>query len=438
MLSQANCTDILVLIFATGCGNGIHNFPKLPMTREIHTDITIIGGGIAGLWLLNRLRYLGYNAVLVEKNQLGSQQTIASQGMIHGGIKYTLAGTLSNSSEAIAAMPGIWRQCVAGKSQPNLLSTRILSENYYMWSGSSLGSRLTSFFGSKALRGRVTKLGREAYPACFDHPAFTGSLYELGDLVLDVESLISELVKPCTRYIFKSKLENQQLLNTTRAGRLDGVNLAEDLTIRSSRYIFAAGAGNRELLHQCNIGSPAMQVRPLHQVLVKHKYAHPVYAHCVSGKSGSKPRMTITSHPTRDGQWIWYIGGNLAETGVERSADSQISFAASELSETLPWIDLGEAQWRTLRIDRAEPEQTSSLRPDNPFVESIGNITVVWPIKLTLAPAASDLVETILKQEGMRVSTTHEDMEIGLELDKPRIAEPVWDRLFLDQGESGS
>ena len=39
---------------------------------KIQTDITIIGGGIAGLWLLHRLCSLGYNAILLEHKALGS------------------------------------------------------------------------------------------------------------------------------------------------------------------------------------------------------------------------------------------------------------------------------------------------------------------------------------------------------------------------------
>ncbi|HCC44093.1 MAG TPA: FAD-binding oxidoreductase, partial [Gammaproteobacteria bacterium] len=51
-------------------------------------DIAILGGGIAGLWLLNLLVSRGYSVVLLEKEALGAGQTIASQGMIHGGVKY--------------------------------------------------------------------------------------------------------------------------------------------------------------------------------------------------------------------------------------------------------------------------------------------------------------------------------------------------------------
>ena len=82
-------------------------------TPQLHTDIAIIGGGIAGLWTLDQLRNRGYSAVLFEQEALGSHQTMASQGMIHGGIKYALGGALSGSSEAISQMPS--EEHAAGK-----------------------------------------------------------------------------------------------------------------------------------------------------------------------------------------------------------------------------------------------------------------------------------------------------------------------------------
>ncbi|MDF1622160.1 MAG: FAD-dependent oxidoreductase, partial [Pseudohongiella nitratireducens] len=61
---------------------------------EFDSQITIVGGGIAGLWLLNRLCLAGYDAILLDKGGLGSGQTLASQGIIHGGLKYALNGIL--------------------------------------------------------------------------------------------------------------------------------------------------------------------------------------------------------------------------------------------------------------------------------------------------------------------------------------------------------
>ena len=88
--------------------------------RTIHTDAVIIGGGIAGLWLLNALRRAGYGVVLLESHRLGSSQTLASQGMIHGGLKYALGGVPSRASETIASMPGRWRACLDGDGELDL------------------------------------------------------------------------------------------------------------------------------------------------------------------------------------------------------------------------------------------------------------------------------------------------------------------------------
>ena len=79
------------------------------MSSHTKADVIIIGGGICGLWLLAAIRQSGRQAILVERDSLGGQQTLASQGMIHGGIKYTLGGFTTPSSENIASMPARWK-----------------------------------------------------------------------------------------------------------------------------------------------------------------------------------------------------------------------------------------------------------------------------------------------------------------------------------------
>jgi len=401
------------------------------MTRQIDTDITIIGGGIAGLWLLNSLRDQGYNAILLEKDQLGSDQTIASQGMIHGGIKYTLSGGLTGSSESIANMPALWRACIAGDHCMDLRDVNVLSDHYYMWSDDSLTSKLTAFFGSMALRGRVTRLSRQSYPPAFNSKHFNGTLYQLDDLVLDVPSLLERLAKKYADWIFKLDTGNPGSLVMGSDSSIKHIIASPDLTICSSRYIFSAGAGNADLLRQAGLSSPAMQLRPLHQVVVKHQFPHPVHAHCVNMKSGAKPRITITTYPLTDGYQVWNLGGELAESGISRDQSEQIEFARSELASSLPWIDLDQAEWQAFRIDRAEPTQPGHLRPEHSFAESIGNIIVTWPIKLTLTPNLADSVTRLLSAQGVIPQYGDEPLLAREQLKQPEVATPPWQDLFV-------
>ena len=85
------------------------------MPQVLNTDVLIIGGGVAGLWLNARLRQQGYSTLLVERGSLGGEQSMKSQGIIHGGAKYALHGALTGASEAIADMPAHWRRCIKGE-----------------------------------------------------------------------------------------------------------------------------------------------------------------------------------------------------------------------------------------------------------------------------------------------------------------------------------
>jgi hypothetical protein len=104
-----------------------------------------------------------------------------------------------------------------------------------------------------------------------------------------------------------------------------------------------------------------MQRRPLHMIIAKGPSLKPLYAHCLGG--GTKPRITVTTHPAADGQWVWYLGGDIAEAdGVAREPAEQIATAQKELAQLLPWIDLSTVQWATLRGSR----RTAAIGPDPP------------------------------------------------------------------------
>ena len=98
------------------------------MPESLSTDVLIVGGGVAGLWLNARLRRLGFATLLVDKGTLGGGQSVKSQGIIHGGTKYALSGALTGASEAIADMPRRWREALEGKGELDLSGVRLLSD----------------------------------------------------------------------------------------------------------------------------------------------------------------------------------------------------------------------------------------------------------------------------------------------------------------------
>ena len=389
------------------------------MSQALSTDVLIVGGGIAGLWLNARLRRLGFASLLVERNSLGGEQSLKSQGIIHGGAKYALHGALTGASEAIADMPRRWREALAGHGELDLSGVRVLSEAHYLWSPGTLAGNLSSFFASKAVRGRVDPVKGAQLPAALQHPAFKGKVYRLAELVVDVPSLIERLAELNA----DSLLAGSEILPLNENGKLVGLHV-DGHAIRAQRIVLCAGRGNAQLLEQLDLQQPAQQLRPLHMVMVKSPALTPLYAHCLGG--GSKPRLTVTSHPSSDGQWVWYLGGDLAEAeGVARDEKAQIEAARNELTQLLPWLDLSEARWACLRVSRAEPAQSTLVRPDNAFLSEQDSLLVGWPTKLALAP---DFAERVLASLS-RANITPRAQARRPDLPHPPLGRPAWEEL---------
>ncbi len=116
------------------------------MSSVISTDVLIVGAGVAGLWLNAR----------------------------------ALHGALSGASEAIADMPRRWREALDGKGELDLSGVHLLSEAHYLWSPGTIAGNLTSFFASKAVRGRVDQVKGEQLPPALQNPKFKGKGLSIG------------------------------------------------------------------------------------------------------------------------------------------------------------------------------------------------------------------------------------------------------------------
>src|SRR3990172_674615 len=164
-------------------------------------DAVVSGGGGAGLWLLDDLPRRSFRALLIENRALGAGQTIASQGILHGGLKYSLGGLLSGSAQAVGEMTDLWRQCLAGRTQPDLRGVRILSPYCYLWRTEALASMVGLTAARFGLRTPVSKVApNERPPALARCP---GEVLRVDEQVIDAGSLLGELAHRHTDRILK-------------------------------------------------------------------------------------------------------------------------------------------------------------------------------------------------------------------------------------------
>jgi glycine/D-amino acid oxidase-like deaminating enzyme len=380
-------------------------------------DLTIVGAGIAGLWLRAVLHHAGFRVLLMERDCLGGEQTLASQGIVHGGLKYALGAALTRASEAAAAMPSRWRRLCREGGVPDLRAVPMLSDCVHLFADAGLEGRLVSFFASRALQGRVERLPPSGLPHWLQGPrgdgtGFRGQAYRLDDFVLDVEALIDVLAAADAGPVVHGELTaitqgNAALGLDLRPGR-ETAGPASTLHVDSQRLLLCAGAGNEALLALAGQDAPAMQRRPLHQAWAHAASLPAVYAHCITGTRSAEPRLTITTRRTPTGT-CWSLGGAIATQGTHRDAAAQAEFARAELAACLPWLDLPPLRIETRMVDRAEPRTDGGNRPDHAFLHQHAGILTCWPTKLTLAPDLGDRVLAALAADGLRPRADADD-----------------------------
>lgn len=390
--------------------------------RPIHLDTVIIGGGVAALWTGNVLRDAGQSIAILANAPLGSGQTLAAQGVIHGGLKYAAGGKLSDSSEALAEMPARWLAAMRGEGPVDLSDAELLCDHQVLWSLPNVVSRVMGFFGSKAVRGRSSSIAREDTPTVFDTPDYHGSLFRIEEPVVDPVSLVRELARGVADESWLVDWESSARIEVSPEG-IGAILLGEEAdTVRltADRYLLAAGAGNGPLLGQLGIESPRMQLRPLHQIVVRDDDLPAFFSVCVG--TGPKPPVVTTTHTDSSERRLWYIGGDIAEAdGVARDEEAQVAAGKEFFAKQLPWIDLSGADWFTVRVDRAEPLTGTGDRPPGAFLERVGNVLVAWPTKLALAPGLADRVLEETHAAGGPAATE-------LPLPRPGIGTAPWDR----------
>ncbi len=356
--------------------------------RLLSYDIVICGGGVAGLWLLNVLKNEGYSLLLVEPNAVGGIQTIASQGMIHGGQRYLLGNNSSPHAQSVSSLPARWDACLSGQGEIDLTSVHLLSDTQVMWPAGGSLSYVALNTASYLVRANSRKLPKHEVPEALSASNIT--VYELPEKVLDVSSLIYALSRP-----HKDSIRRETVDSLKRDGSLT----ISGKKVNAQAIICVAGLGNEEFLRMLRAPTQSSQRRPLRQLMVK-TMQFPLYGHGIT--TSYKPRVTITSYPLPTGGYVWYLGGAIAGHALKLTNDEAIAYAKKEMMDIFPSFDWSDKEWGTWYGYRAEPYMRNGRLPDSAVIQEYGSAIVAWPTKLTLVPLLGDKVLSFLARKRIK------------------------------------
>jgi glycine/D-amino acid oxidase-like deaminating enzyme len=390
-------------------------------TPTLALDVVILGGGAAGLWSLDHVRERGYGAVLLEAGDLGSGQTIASQGIIHGGLKYTLSGLFNSSAEAIRNMPLIWRSCLAGERRPDLRGTALRAHHCHLWRTDSLRSRLAMIGARAGLRVKPAAIDPSDRPAALAE--CPGTVARLDEQVIEPATFIRCLAQRQRSAILKIDATSGLEFVRDESGEVAAVRLinpenGEAFDLHPRHVVLAAGEGNGALREKLQLDLAVMQRRPLHMVMARGDLPV-INGHCVEGAS---TRVTITTTIGGPDERVWQVGGQVAETGLTLSPREQAARAHRELRAILPGVDFSGVQWATYRANRAEAAR-GGQRPDDVSLIVEGNVLTAWPTKLALVPRMAERIA------GSLTSPAHGDanLEVLRSWPRPSVALSPWE-----------
>ena len=381
-------------------------------------DLLIVGGGIAGLWLLDEARRAGYRALLVESRALGSGQTIASQGILHGGFKHALGGRVSPFVDALKDMPPVWRDCLSGKREPDLREVRLRAAFCLCWRTGSFVSTLGQLGARLALKVDLHRLAESERPLPL--AGCPGDVYRLDEHVIDPSSLINVLAERNRQQLIQIAAVR---FDRSAPGVITSVNIcdpsqASSVILRPRQVVLTAGEGNAGLREQCGLSTDVMRRLPL-SILMIRGHLPDLNGFCLKG---TKAQAVVTTQRVHAHEAVWQVASECIAAPYEDPAAFQAEML-NELRDALPGF-----AWPTVRIgsyvaNRAEGPMVSGARSSDVQILAEGNVITAWPTKLVLAPRLAERVLRILPvpNGGSDTASSFADWP------RPRVAEYPWD-----------
>ena len=351
------------------------------MAGPIEIESLVVGGGVAGLFLLRALRAAGHGALLVEREALGTGQTTSSQGILHAGVKYALGGVAGDDAQEASEAATMWTDMLEGRGMADLRGLRVLAREEFLWRTAGIMGAAGMLGARLALRTRPEAVEAARRPGWLAGVA--GEVLALPETVIDPRDLLARLASGAQASLLLGQV--RALACDSNGCRVEIEAGPVSMQVRARRVFLCAGDGNERLLAMAGLAqAEPMQRRPLRQAMVRADLPM-VFGHCIDG---AKTRITVTSDADADGT-VWHVGGELAERGPETTEEAFLTRARAEIGACLPAVDLSRAEWSSYLVQRAEPRTTGGRRPASVHVRAHGALVAVWPVKLVMAPRAA-------------------------------------------------
>jgi glycine/D-amino acid oxidase-like deaminating enzyme len=374
-----------------------------PGVEWLEPDVLIVGGGVQGLWLLNDLRREGYSALLLERRELGGEQTCHSHVYLHQGHLYAEV----ELAEHLKDVRALWEKWLTTHTVE-----RGVTPSYFGFQNRWQAQQKMNLWSDPRLALRFRGPDAVAPP-----PALAGgavrAVLESPEVCLDGQGLVRQLVAGVAEHV--SRIEEVLAIRVNGpANAVEQVDVTlpggRPLTFRPRALVLAAGAGNQALLQLASGGDrrlwerlyAAQQLRKAHMLVVR-------------GPRDHLQPLTGVFHPwglfivgrDLDGEAVWLISDHRSEA-LSSAEDWLVYDEGWWLPQVLAALRAlapgafgspGRLRWGVYAAPKAEGRATGAI-PHEERIEQfrLTNLWAVWPTKLTLAPLVSQAVAGQLRR----------------------------------------
>lgn len=350
------------------------------MSFPIRIDVLIIGGGIAGLWLLDDLLGRNYSALLVESKALGTGQTVASQGILHSGFKHSAVGRKDAFVNNLRSMLSLWRECLDGMRQPDLHLVARRSEYCCVWRTDTIASYMGQLGARLGLQGGMEIVARENIPLPL---ANRDGVFRLKEQVIDPASLVSVLAMRNRKRIIQAdvRIADHSAGKTAVITSPDKMRACE---FKPEMTVLTAGEGNSALREAFGLSGKLMAHLPL-RILTLRGDLPDLNGFCIEKMHA---KVVVTTQRISRQEAVWQVATESAHP--DDPADFE-PFAMNELRNALPGFDWPAVAIGSYCANRAEP-LIKDKRPSDVYASVEGNVITAWPTKLVLAPRLAEQI----------------------------------------------